>query len=136
MPIEEYQTGQWIRLVNVFILGPYLIWLGINDPKLNPYLRFASLYIGAFDIINNGRNYLKIMWESQKVPPGTPLELSTYANSQLLRLAVIFITSPVMILIALKAKKPPTWQRVILVLLGIYQIYMHSTNYFKYGAFE
>lgn len=133
LPINEYTDYQWIRLVDIFLLGPYLVWFGLSAEKLNKALRLFCFGSGVVATVNNGINYLRIEEATKTATPETKLYLDKYANSQLERLGVIFFTSPGMIAAGLLAKKP-LWQRLPLILLGLYQIYMHTKNYFKYAS--
>ena len=45
--------AQWIRLVDVFLLGPYLIWLGARLGRRAPGL----VLIGGATILYNGINW-------------------------------------------------------------------------------
>jgi hypothetical protein len=61
--------GQFVRLVDVFILGPFMIWFGIqakNVPELAKNFMVAS---GVGTILLNGRNYLAQL-KSCKICPG------------------------------------------------------------------
>lgn len=59
---NEYEKKQWVRLLDIFVLGPVAIWIGYKlqtDTKswgIIPYL----LYIYAFGtIVYNFMNYYK-----------------------------------------------------------------------------
>ncbi len=43
---------QWIRLVDIFLYGPFLIYLGIVSKS------YILLFMGATTITYNGKNYL------------------------------------------------------------------------------
>jgi hypothetical protein len=49
---------QDIRLIDVFLLGPFLIYVGMKK-ELSLPIRLALLGFGAATIIYNGNNYLK-----------------------------------------------------------------------------
>ena len=49
---------QDIRLIDVFILGPFLIYVGTKK-ELSLPIRLTLLGFGAATIIYNGNNYLK-----------------------------------------------------------------------------
>ena len=58
---DTFEKNQWVRLVDIFVLGPFAIWLGYKlytDPcrewKIVPYLLFAYAY-GT--IVYNFTNY-------------------------------------------------------------------------------
>jgi hypothetical protein len=61
--------SQWIRLLDIFVIGPLMIWVGNifysaddMDTKINPRLRqlFSTvlIFFGATTITYNLRNYL------------------------------------------------------------------------------
>jgi hypothetical protein len=54
----EVQKTQNIRLVDVFLIGPVLIYAS-TFKTLPTYLRVALLLIGVATIIYNGNNYIK-----------------------------------------------------------------------------
>jgi len=49
---------QDIRLIDVFIIGPFLIYVGMKK-ELSLPVRLALIGFGAATIIYNGNNYLK-----------------------------------------------------------------------------
>ena len=52
--------GQGIRLFDVFLLGPWLVWLGARPrAELGGLERAALVAVGAGTIVFNGRNYLR-----------------------------------------------------------------------------
>ena len=52
--------GQAIRLFDVFLLGPWLIWLGARERgQLSDLERAALVAVGSGTIVFNGRNYLR-----------------------------------------------------------------------------
>jgi hypothetical protein len=63
--------SQWIRLVDIFIIGPLMIYLGFNaihqqeDNSLQNenliWLYYVLIFFGATTITYNLRNYLYIM---------------------------------------------------------------------------
>jgi hypothetical protein len=53
--------SQWIRLVDVFIIGPLMIYLGANGYKIsNNLLYLVLMFFGGTTITYNLRNYLVI----------------------------------------------------------------------------
>ena len=53
--ISEYQKSQFLRVIDVLVLGPLIIY---SSTKINEKpLKAALLISGALIIINNGRNY-------------------------------------------------------------------------------
>ena len=52
--------GQAIRLFDVFLLGPWVIWLGARERgQLSELERAALVAVGSGTIVFNGRNYLR-----------------------------------------------------------------------------
>lgn len=50
---------QWVRLVDVFALGPFMVWAGVELARTNR--RHAGAWMAVFGvatIVYNGRNYL------------------------------------------------------------------------------
>jgi len=56
--VLENKNTQAVRLVDVFIIGPILIYAS-TFKTLPSYLRIALLLIGVATIIYNGNNYIK-----------------------------------------------------------------------------
>lgn len=54
----EIQKSQFIRLVDVFIIAPYLINLSL-DKKLDKTNKNILMGLGLATLIYNGANYLK-----------------------------------------------------------------------------
>lgn len=51
---------QWVRLIDIFVYGPYLIYLSIHNTYLfSSYEKLFLLFFGATTITYNARNYLK-----------------------------------------------------------------------------
>ena len=58
---QSLAKGQPIRLLDVFVLGPWLVWLGARqDAKLQDWERLALVVAGGATIVYNGRNYMRI----------------------------------------------------------------------------
>jgi hypothetical protein len=45
-------------LVDVFALGPFMVWAGLQNKKLPPWARNALVISGAATVGYNARNYL------------------------------------------------------------------------------
>lgn len=56
--IPEYQKSQNIRLIDVLVIGPVLIYAGVKNSNLHPILRASLAIIGVCTIYYNGKNYL------------------------------------------------------------------------------
>ena len=50
--------SQGIRLVDVFLLGPFMIWFGIMAEAMPTWSRVLMVLFGVATIYYNGRNYL------------------------------------------------------------------------------
>jgi hypothetical protein len=55
--IQEYQKSQNIRLLDVFLIGPIMIYAGTHK-QLAPWVRFSLLVFGAATIYYNAKNYM------------------------------------------------------------------------------
>lgn len=57
--IEEYQKSQNIRLVDVFVIAPILIYSGVKYRKVLPtWVSVSLVTIGVCTAVYNGKNYL------------------------------------------------------------------------------
>ena len=56
---DEIVKPQWMRLLDVFVLGPFLIYSG-STKKMHPVIKVGLIAAGTGTIIYNGANYLKI----------------------------------------------------------------------------
>ena len=53
------QKTQWVRLVDVFVYGPYLIYLSVHDDYLFSYNeKIFLLFFGASTVTYNARNFI------------------------------------------------------------------------------
>ncbi len=57
-----YSKTQNVRILDIFLYGPYLIWIGLQE---GPYEFSAAekiflLFMGATTITYNARNYLRL----------------------------------------------------------------------------
>lgn len=52
--------AQWIRILDVFLFGPVMIYGAYAARDLSPALRLALGVIGAGTIVYNGYNYWRI----------------------------------------------------------------------------
>lgn len=48
--------SQTVRLVDVFFIGPFMIYIGLRDK--NPVFTITSVFIGMATIVYNGFNYI------------------------------------------------------------------------------
>lgn len=49
---------QGVRLVDVFLLGPFMVWVGARPGALPEWARALMVVSGAGTIVYNGANYL------------------------------------------------------------------------------
>ncbi len=50
---------QWVRIIDIFVYGPYLIYLALhNNYTFSEYEKLLLLFLGATTISYNARNYL------------------------------------------------------------------------------
>jgi uncharacterized protein related to proFAR isomerase len=58
--VTEYSKSQTIRLVDVFVIAPILIYAGVKYQKIMPKaLSLSLIAIGVATAVYNGKNYLK-----------------------------------------------------------------------------
>tara|TARA_R100001079_G_scaffold75075_1_gene40156 strand:+ start:79 stop:318 length:240 start_codon:yes stop_codon:yes gene_type:complete len=57
--IVEYQKSQAVRLYDVFLLAPFLLYVGYKAKGISKFERYGIYFIGISTILYNGRNYLK-----------------------------------------------------------------------------
>jgi hypothetical protein len=57
--IKEYQKSQAVRLYDVFLLAPFLLYVGYKAKGITQLQRYGVYFIGITTILYNGRNYLK-----------------------------------------------------------------------------
>lgn len=56
--VDEYQKSQSVRLLDVFVLAPYLIYLA-QKKELAKLDKQMLIIIAGATIVYNGRNYIK-----------------------------------------------------------------------------
>lgn len=52
--------SQDVRLVDVFLLGPFMMWAGWEESGLPAWARTVLFVSGVATVYYNGRNYLMI----------------------------------------------------------------------------
>lgn len=52
--------SQQVRLVDVFVLGPFMMWAGLQSRALPDWARAGLLIGGAATVLYNARNYLEV----------------------------------------------------------------------------
>lgn len=74
----ELQKSQWIRLLDVFLLGPALIVVGFKMKNLPTWVKLGFIYAGTTTIYYNARNYqinYKLSQEGKIIPLNLTQEL-------------------------------------------------------------
>ena len=56
--VHEYQKSQNVRLLDVFVIAPILIYAG-TQKNLPQWLQYSLVGIGVATAYYNGKNYLK-----------------------------------------------------------------------------
>lgn len=57
--------AQWVRILDVFLFGPVMIYGAYAGRDLTPAVRIALALIGAGTIVYNGYNYWRIEQSKQ-----------------------------------------------------------------------
>ena len=57
--VNEHQKSQAVRLVDVFLLAPFLLYVGYKAKGLKDYEKYGIYLIAISTLWYNGRNYLK-----------------------------------------------------------------------------
>lgn len=57
--INEYQKSQIVRLYDVFLLAPFLFYVGHKAKGIKEWQRYGVYAIALTTILYNGRNYIK-----------------------------------------------------------------------------
>jgi hypothetical protein len=57
--VDEYQKSQTIRLIDVFVIAPVLVYAGVKHRKdMSPMLSNALILFGVATAYYNAKNYL------------------------------------------------------------------------------
>jgi len=57
--VEEFQKSQAVRLVDVFVIAPIIVYSGVKYFKVMPkFLSLSLITIGVATAVYNGRNFL------------------------------------------------------------------------------
>lgn len=60
MDLEDEDLTQKIRLLDIFGLGPLMIYAGMKSEELPKWARAALVLFGGTTIVYNGSNYLSV----------------------------------------------------------------------------
>lgn len=55
----RYDKNQQVRLLDVFLLGPFMVWFGVKAQNIGPLPKALMVISGIGTIVYNGNNYLK-----------------------------------------------------------------------------
>lgn len=53
------EKTQEIRLLDVLLLAPFMIWFGITATNVQQWAKFTMIIAGILTALYNGRNYLR-----------------------------------------------------------------------------
>jgi len=56
---DDPMKAQSVRLVDVFVLGPFMVWAGLRATTLPEWARTALVVSGILTVVYNGANYLE-----------------------------------------------------------------------------
>lgn len=129
LPVTEIKRENAIRLVDIFLYGPYMLWFAWKDEKSSIPTRLTTGIIGLLAIVNNYINYVKV--KNLSTQPNVKLKLSDYANSQSIRLLVILFTAPFMLWLGYSSKLSMQ-ARLPMILAGVFIFFYHIRNYVYY----
>lgn len=58
---EMLGKSQWVRLLDVFVLGPFMIWYALSTwTTVEPAAAMGLLVAGVLTIVYNGANWLEV----------------------------------------------------------------------------
>lgn len=58
---EMLGKSQWVRLLDVFVLGPFMIWYALSTwTAVEPAVAAGLLVGGVLTIVYNGANWLEV----------------------------------------------------------------------------
>ena len=58
--VTERGKAQEVRLVDVFVLGPLMLWFALRSRGMPEWSRFALGFAGVGTILYNARNYVRL----------------------------------------------------------------------------
>lgn len=70
-----YGKAQWVRLVDVFVLGPAMMYVA-NRATVSPFTKQFLWWSGLATIVYNGVNYLRL----QSLSPADKQRIATLAS--------------------------------------------------------
>lgn len=57
--VKEHQKSQIVRAYDVFLLAPFLMYIGYKAKGISKWERYAIYAIGIGTFVYNARNYIK-----------------------------------------------------------------------------
>jgi hypothetical protein len=66
MDLRDEETAQYIRLLDVFVIGPLMIYAGLKADSLPKWAKMALIVFGVSTIGYNANNYLSISSERKE----------------------------------------------------------------------
>jgi len=58
MAKEKVSKSQLVRLIDIFLLGPFMIWFGVIAIGISVTFKMIMVLFGIATVIYNGWNYL------------------------------------------------------------------------------
>lgn len=55
---QQIEKSQEVRLIDVFILAPFMVWFGMKAEGVPKLAKTAMIVSGILTALYNGRNYL------------------------------------------------------------------------------
>lgn len=52
--------AQWVRVVDVTVLGPFMIYVGARKSNLPAFFKIGLIISGGLTILYNGKNWLEV----------------------------------------------------------------------------
>lgn len=59
IPNGTEMKPQSVRLLDVFAIGPLMVWGGVQTSRRSPVLGATLAVMGVLTVVYNGQNYLK-----------------------------------------------------------------------------
>ena len=66
MDLKDEELAQYIRLLDVFAIGPLMIYAGLKADSLPKWAKVALIFFGVTTIGYNARNYFAIVEERKE----------------------------------------------------------------------
>jgi len=63
--LQELSKSQNIRLLDVFFIGPFMMYIGYKAKGITDLEKYMLYGLGIATIYYNGKNYLSNKWEQE-----------------------------------------------------------------------